>query len=305
MIHIFIVNPHAGFNTFADDLREKLKSVHDIEYFVFNTRAAGTEAELVRRIVHIFENEKLRFYCCGGSGTMSNMLNGIDDLSNVEIAFFPCGLTNDFLKVFDKNSDKFSNIDSLIRGKVVKVDYIKTNHGVTLNALSTGIDTNIDKIVRSYKYTSSINKVIPYIMALMYSLLFSRAKDYEIYIDGKKIDGKKLQIVFANGNTLGGGIRVDDKAKITDGKAKYLIVPKMPINKLFSLAIRTLKNGSEELDKVSEAGFCESIKILRKDRRPLEMDFDGELKSDYRDWEAEVVHKGLNLVIPKEVKLYE
>lgn len=305
MIHIFIVNPHAGFNTFADNLREKLKSVHDIEYFVFNTRASESEEQLVRRIVHIFENEKLRFYCCGGSGTLSNMLNGFDDLSNVEIAFYPCGLTNDFLKVFGKQADKFADLDSLIRGKVIKVDYIRTNHGVTLNALTTGIDTNIDKIVRTYKYTSSINRAIPYLMAFVYSILFSRAKDYEIYIDDRKIEGKKIQIIFANGNTVGSGITVDKETLITDGKAKYLLVPKLPIRKLFVIVLKVLKNGSEELDKVSEAGFCDNIKILRKDRRPLEMDFDGELRSDYRDWEAHVVQKGLNLVIPKEVKLYE
>ena len=40
MTHIFIVNPFAGNNTFADDLRTKLASMQNINYFVFNTRYA-------------------------------------------------------------------------------------------------------------------------------------------------------------------------------------------------------------------------------------------------------------------------
>ena len=100
MVHIFIVNPYAGQKTFADDLRSKLEGMKGLNYFVFNTRYAGYEKEVIKKIQHIFEDEKLRFYCCGGSGTMRNMLNGFDNLENVEIAFFPCGLTNDFLKMF-------------------------------------------------------------------------------------------------------------------------------------------------------------------------------------------------------------
>ena len=113
MTHIFIINPFAGHQTFADDLRTKLAKVKNLDYFVFNTRYKGYETELVRKILHIFEGEKLRFYCCGGSGTMRNMLNGFDSLDDVEVAFFPCGLTNDFLKNFGKDESRFHNIEEL------------------------------------------------------------------------------------------------------------------------------------------------------------------------------------------------
>ena len=142
MTHIFIVNPYAGEKTFADDLRRKLKEIKNLKYFVFNTKRAGDEEALVRRILHIFQDEELRFYCCGGSGTMRNMLNGFDDLEKAEIAFFPCGLTNDFLKVFGENEARFHQIEELIEGDVIQVDYIRTNHGVALNQFSTGLDSS-------------------------------------------------------------------------------------------------------------------------------------------------------------------
>ena len=121
MIHIFIVNPYAGEQTFADDLRAKLESIENLNYFVFNTRYAGYEKELVKKAYKIFEGEELRFYCCGGSGTMHNMLQGFDDLSKAEVAFYPCGLTNDYLKVFGKDMERFYDIEELINGEIMEI----------------------------------------------------------------------------------------------------------------------------------------------------------------------------------------
>ena len=58
MTHIFIVNPNAGNQTFADDLRRKLLDIKGLNYFVFNTRYAGNETEIIKEIQKIFEEEK-------------------------------------------------------------------------------------------------------------------------------------------------------------------------------------------------------------------------------------------------------
>lgn len=39
MKHIFILNPYAGKTMFAEDLREKLAQIEDLDYFVFNRMA--------------------------------------------------------------------------------------------------------------------------------------------------------------------------------------------------------------------------------------------------------------------------
>ena len=183
MLHIFIINPFAGRKTFADDLRIKLASIKGLDYFVFNTRYAGYETELVKKIQHIFQGEKLRFYCCGGSGTMRNMLNGFDDLSTAEVAFFPCGLTNDFLKMFGENEAKFRNIEELINGDVIEIDYIKTNHGVSLNTLSTGLDSNSVSKMNDFRILRFIGNDVPYTISTLYSIFVSKTLEYEISID--------------------------------------------------------------------------------------------------------------------------
>ena len=100
MKHIFIVNPYAGNMTFANNLRQQLEKIEGFEYFLFNSRYTGNETELTKKIVHFFPDEQLRIYACGGSGTFRNVLEGVGENPLVELAFYPCGMTNDFLYQF-------------------------------------------------------------------------------------------------------------------------------------------------------------------------------------------------------------
>lgn len=52
------------------------------------------------------------------------------------MAFYPCGLTNDFIKCFSGKEKRFHQIEELINGDVISVDYIQTNGSVALNTLS-------------------------------------------------------------------------------------------------------------------------------------------------------------------------
>ncbi|MBE6902928.1 MAG: hypothetical protein E7478_10660, partial [Ruminococcaceae bacterium] len=224
MTHIFIINPYAGSKTFADDLRTKLNSIEGLNFFVFNTRYAGYETELVKKIQNIFKGERLRFYCCGGSGTMRNMLNGFDDLSQAEIAFFPCGLTNDFIKMFGKYEPRFHQIEELICGEVIKVDYIKSNHGVSLNTLSTGLDANSVDKMNEYRILRYINSAMPYTLSVLYSIFVSPLQEYEVVLDGKAFIGKLAEVFIGNGCIFGGNMFFDEHTCVDDGRAIYRLI---------------------------------------------------------------------------------
>lgn len=296
MKHIFILNPYAGKTMFAEDLRQKLAQIEGLDYFVFNTRYAGYEKELVKKIRHYFEDEKLRFYCCGGSGTMRNMLNGFEDLSEAEVAFYPCGLTNDFIKCFGGKEKHFHQIEELINGDVISVDYIRTNQGIALNTLSVGMDSNYAAMMEPYRMASIFGEQLPYILALLYVVLISKPQEYEIYIDGKKLEGRFTEIIFGNGCVLGGNIHFAQQADVTDGKAAYMIAT----NKgLLPLVANVVRNNHQGIQKYAECGYCENIRIRRRDGSPIVMNFDGELVRGVCDWEAQVVHKGLKFVVPK------
>ncbi len=301
MIHIFIINPFAGKKNFADDLRTKLENLKGIDYFVFNTRYKGYETELVKKISHIFEGEKLRFYCCGGSGTMRNMLNGFDNLEEAEVAFFPCGLTNDFLKTFGEEEQRFHHIEELIDGEVIKVDYIKSSCGVAMNTLSTGLDTNCCTKMEDFRFVQVFGENLPYTLALMYSMFVSKPFEYEVTLDGSSVSGKFAEIFVGNGCVLGGNLYFDNIACVNDGKAiSRLISNRRGIMLMKDLVAATSKN-VQKVRECMTCGECSKISIRRTDGQPFVINHDGELIFGVTECNAEIVHKGLHLVVPKGV----
>ncbi len=302
MTHIFIINPFAGHKTFADDLRTKLSTMKNLQFFVFNTRYAGYEKVLVQRIRHIFEGEKLRFYCCGGSGTMRNMLLGFDDLSDVEVAFFPCGLTNDFLKMFGKDEQRFHNIEELINGDVIKVDYIRSDLGIALNTFSTGMDSNCVRKMDDFRILRFVGETMPYCVSILYSIFVSKTLEYEVVLDGNKQVGKFAEVFIGNGSVFGGDLHFADRICVDDGKAIYRIIGNKRGFPLIPSLLATRGKKFDRIEKLMQCGECSRVSIRRTDGLCFTVNFDGELMRNVTHCEAEIVHKGLNLVVPRGVK---
>ena len=96
----------------------------------------------------------------------------MEDFSNLEFAFYPKGFTNDFLKVFGKDEYLFKDMDELIEGKVVNIDYIKTNHGNCLNTFSLGLDTEQVLRMEQFRDSSILGKNVPYVFGFFYCAFF-------------------------------------------------------------------------------------------------------------------------------------
>lgn len=304
MIHIFIINHSAGSKHLAKDLRSHLAQIEGLQYFVFNTIDAGFETDIVEKICKYFDGEQLRFYCCGGSGTMRNMLNGFSDLSNVEVAFFPCGLTNDFLKTFPDETP-FKNIDNLIYGKVIPVDYIKTNYGVAINTISFGFDTDVEINMRTFRIYDIFSSMVPYILSLIGSLVFLKPKAVRLTIDGEEVSDKFIEIIFANGCVLGGNLYISERTRIDDGRATYVSVPCITGVKALKVLLQLMNKKLPELKDKIDVGECKKMEIKSTDGKPLYINFDGELVKCGDSCKIQIVRKGLKLVVPQEVELTE
>lgn len=303
MIHIFIINPFAGDKTFADDLRTKLSSLNGLDYFVFNTRYSGYEAELVKKIQNIFNGEKLRFYCCGGSGTMRNMLNGFENLSEAEVAFFPCGLTNDFLKSFGKDEERFHQIEELINGEVIKVDYIKTNHGVSLNTLSTGLDSNTIEKMNDFRILRLFGKALPYTMAIIHAIFVSKPIQYEVVRDNSPLNGKFAEVFIGNGCIFGGNLHFAESTCVNDGKGIYCIAGNKRGFTMLPIISALTGRKYKKLSRLTLNGSISKVSIRRTDGKTFTINQDGDLIKNIDFCEAEIVHKGLSFVIPRGVRL--
>lgn len=308
MIHVFIVNPMAGNMNFSEKLREEISHYTDIEYYIFDTRYAGYEDELIKKIQHIFEDEKIRIYCCGGSGTLRNIVNGINNLDDVEIAFYPCGLSNDFLKVFPLEDQKrFTHLEELINGDIIDIDYIRVNNKILgINSVSAGIDKNTITKIDSFRFLNSIGSKVPHILCLLAALIESRTTKCEVTIGSKHYVDDFTEVYFGNGNVLGNVLYVYDNPLIADGKGKYMLL-RSDARKFWSIPIllKMMKKKNRDLDLIAEYGDEQCMYVRRIDDGPIAYNIDGELISIGGTSKIEIVKKGIHFVVPKGVVAYE
>ena len=304
MIHIFIINSHAGNSPFSEELRNRLASRIDINYYIVHTRKSQTETELVKEVLSLFEGEKIRIYSCGGSGTFCNILNGISDFSKVELAFFPHGLTNDFLEVFGSDEKMFNDIDALIDGDVVNIDYIKTNHGVALNTFSLGMDSLQIRKTGEFRPLSIFGKDVPYSLAIIAAVSLCKPIDLEIEIDGETRIGRYLEVFFGNGGVLGGILHCDLNPNCMDGKGYLCVKKKCTRINLFKTFSALRKNNPNRKTYLDYEGLIDKeIKIRRRDGAKFEVDFDGELQEPQFEWTVKIEKQALPFVIPKGMEV--
>jgi|GEM_PF-1022307 len=302
LTHIFIINPIASSTSFVSEIREFLSRTTDLRYFIFSTNSPGSETDMVHKIQQYFAKERLRIYSIGGSGTLRNILNGIEDFERIEVACCPTGLTNDFMKVFGYDQEKFKDIKSLIRGDVKKVDYIKTTGGVCINTFSLGLDANIVIMLEKGRIFSVFGKMFPYIIAFIYSMFISTPDEYEIFVDGRKVyEGSSSQIIFGNGNVLGGTFKFGPPQNITDGKGCVMIGGSYLGFGMMPSVMALVKGNINKLNKTNILSEGNRFSIRRRDGGQLAMNFDGEMVYGIEQWDAEIVNKGLNFVVPKGV----
>ena len=301
MIHIFVVNSISSDPDFGRRLREHLEKRDDIRYFVFNTTHKGMEASIVEKMIHFFEGERLRFYACGGSGTMRNVMQGTGKYKNVEFAFVPLGQTNDFLKMFGRDADAFLDIDRQIEGHIEQIDYIKTNYGYALNTVSYGLDSVLSATLENVKELDIFGAKMPFFFAYFHSLITTKPQRLVYVPDGAGMDGKVTELIIGNGGILGGQMQFTDDASPVDGLLDYVIGVNKQGIALIKILMNMVRGNISEVRKNTVTGKCSTFSVKSLDGSNLSLNLDGEIVNGGKEWNIEVVKKGMSFVIPRGV----
>lgn len=303
MVHVFILNPETGKENFGEKLRAQLELIPNITYYVFDTRYAGEEQGLVKRIINLFDDEDIRIYCCGGSGTLRNIIDGVEKPENVEIAFYPIGMTNDYLKCFGEDASRFLDLIGLIEGDAVSVDYITTNYGKSLNAISLGIDEEMITTINKVRQWNVLLNQFPYFWGMVHSFVRLKAVKYIVEIDDIEMKVVASEIAIGNGCFLAGKIRYAAHSDLVGGLANYIIAASKSKIKLINILYQTTHERLEKIYPKVFYGKCKKMKIMRGDHKPFQASFDGELVTISDILEVNVIPRTLKFVIPKGVSL--
>lgn len=203
MKHVFIINPTAGKSDSRQniyDMAEKLRQEHGLEVQCLLTKKQGHATEIARRLCQ--SGEELRFYACGGDGTVNEVANGIIGYDNASMTVIPVGTGNDFLKNFGpEDMEKFRDAENLWDAPQFPIDAIDVNGRIALTIACSGIDARVAKDVHNFSESP--------------------------ILDGEAVEDDYALVAVCNGRYYGGGFMPVAEARMDDGVLNTLVVKKV------------------------------------------------------------------------------
>ena len=246
MRHIFIVNPHSGPKDITETLKaqlDALKSSDPVEMYV--TKGPGDATREVRRRCEETQ-EELRFYACGGDGTLNEVVNGAVGFKHAAVGDYPCGSGNDFVKYFG-GKRFFLDLNNQLSGEAKTIDLIRVNDRYSINVVNIGFEAKAAARMVSFRRFPLLRGQRSYYAGVAATLIDGMKNRCTIQADGEEIiNGPILLSSIANGEYVGGSFRCAPRASVDDGWLELVIVSPISI-KRFANMIGMYQRG-EHLD---------------------------------------------------------
>ncbi len=301
MIYHFILNPKSGRKRKYHNLESHIKMAcqkRQLSYHIYYTTEPGDAPEYVASMVRISQ-ERQRFICIGGDGTINEIVNGAPCNPNVEFGVIPSGTGNDFVRNFT-NKKFFEDIDAQIDGDTMPVDLIKCNDIYSINMINIGFDCSVVKESNKLKKHWFIPNKLSYIAGLIVMAFKKIGTNMKlIFDDGTVVEKSFTLTAIANGQFCGGGFRSAPKAHLSDGLFDICAIDKVSLFKFLTL-VGSYKKGTYLTNK-------KALKIINYRREshfkmefeePIAICVDGEINGA-RTIDLTCIPNGVNFVIPK------
>lgn len=298
MEHVFIVNPAAGKKDATEAVAGYLKkNGSGIKYTIYVTKHQGDATSYVKKRCEETD-EPLRFYACGGDGTLNEVVNGAYGYKNVAVGFFPCGSGNDFIKSFPEYRDFFS-LENIIKGRTVPVDLIKLNNRLCINICHFGFDAAVAHNMVKFKNWPGVSGHSAYMLSVAHCLLYYVKHPCRIEVDDVEVfSGDILLAAIGNGKCYGGGFYCLPDAITNDGILEIVIVKK--ISRLrFAKLFKNYKTGAylhlPEYKPYFQYLQGRHIKIIAKNK--IIAGYDGESEK-VSQADVSVISKAIDFIVP-------
>ena len=261
MKHVFIINPTAGKADSRQkiyDMADALRAKHDLDVQCILTKKQGHATEIARRMCD--SGEELRFYACGGDGTVNEVANGIIGYDNAAMTVIPVGTGNDFLKNFGDDLEKFRDAENLWDGPQFPMDAIDVNGRVALTIACSGIDARVARDVHKYSESPLLDGKGSYIYSLAVNFLFKGiGTHWTITLDDVTTEGDWSLVSVCNGRYYGGGFMPVAEARMDDGVLNTLVVREVN-RRTFLKFVGPYSRG--EYAKFPEYAHCSCPKVV-------------------------------------------
>ena len=224
MEHIFIINPAAGPTDSTRLIQEAIsKSAYSENCEIYLTKGPGDATAYIKNKCSQC-SEPLRFYACGGDGTLNEVVNGAVNYTNAAVGCYPCGSGNDFVKYYG-GAEGFLNIDKLICGEEHPIDLILSDGKYCINVLNFGFDTAVLKTMEKVKTNWLFHGKRAYFAGVITALLKSMKTPCKVTVDGEVISGENILLcTISNGRYVGSSFQCAPRSLNDDGLLEVCLV---------------------------------------------------------------------------------
>ncbi len=305
MIYHFILNPKSGQSRRERGMDEVIKSACEkrhLDYRIYYTTAVKDATDYVKRMVKLSQ-ERQRFICVGGDGSINEIVNSAPCNPNVEFGVIPKGSGNDFARNFS-NHKMFYNIDAQVDGSTVSLDLIKCNENYCVNMVNIGFDCAVVKEADKIKRHKWIHPGLSYILGVVV-VLFRKigTKMRLIFDDGSVIEKEYTLTAIGNGKFCGGGFKTAPSALLEDGLMDVCAIDKVSKLTFLSL-VSSYKKGTYLNNKRAQRVFTykQVPHFVMEFEEPIPVCIDGEI-TGAKTIDFQVIKNGFNFVVPKGCEL--
>lgn len=305
MIFHFILNPKSGRSSQQKKMEQEIKEAcakRQLSYHIYYTTCAGDATNYVNEMIKISQ-ERQRFICVGGDGTINEIANAAPCNPNVEFGVIPSGSGNDFVRNFT-HTELFSKIDAQLDGEPVSVDLIKCNDCYSVNMLNIGFDCEVVKEVEKIKKVKIVPPGLSYIVGVIITFFKPFGTQMKIiFDDGEVIEKKMTLTAIGNGKFCGGGFMAAPHAHLQDGMLDICAIEK--VSRLdFIRLVGSYQKGTHLKNKhaMKFIRYKQTSHFRMEFVEPLPVCNDGEIIGA-KTIDFSIVPMAFNFVVPKGSKL--
>jgi diacylglycerol kinase (ATP) len=223
---VLIANPRAGRGRVGQELPEIERQMiaHRLPYRILETDGPGRATQLARAAL---ESGSRFLVAVGGDGTVHEVVNGMleDDRPVVEDAVLgvvAAGSGCDFVRTFGLPGDAVRSIrhlegDRLYRIDVARVEFA-TDDGPSVRYVPNIAECGLGgaTVSRAERLPRWLGRT-RYFWGFWLSLGSYRPSEVVVHVDRKEFSGRANNVVVANGQFYGGGMRISPRSYPGDG----------------------------------------------------------------------------------------
>ena len=301
MKHFFILNPAAGKGKRFQKIIEEIHTVckgRGVDYVVHITERIGEATEFVKNCCKS-TTERLRFYACGGDGTVNETARGLIGCDNAELGVIPMGTGNDLVRNFD-NKEKFFDIEAQLDGEAQSIDVLRYNDKYSVNMINVGFDCEVAKQAAKNRRNVFVPSKVAFIFGVVQKFFSMPGVKAKLIIDGVEQEKSQFQLcAIANGSYCGGGFYAAPLSSLNDGTVDICIIN--PVTRMKLLQLVGYYKAGTYLEKISEPDVinykkCSSIEMHFEN--PTDISVDGEIEK-VSTLSITTVRDALSFCVPK------